>query len=95
MNKIQSALGLAEASLVAVEAEIAARNAGVSGVGTLGQLDHIRASCREIISQLESGKIRRTHFGISRIIIDSWPLSSTLGDLLIKTEKAYESIPVG
>lgn len=94
-KKIKMTLVLVKLALKNVEDEINLRRQGKGTVGNLAQLETIRDVLFKILSQIDSGNIpprSMRQSGMGRFIIDSWPIDSKLGELIIKAEQAYKNL---
>lgn len=58
-------------------------------------LEIVRTRLKEMLESLEAEKLpdrANRNRGIGRIVIDSWPLDSELGELVTEAEQAYIDI---
>jgi hypothetical protein len=88
----EKALGVVAAALNAIDEELQRRREGRGSVSNVEQLVAFRKELVHWYQLLESNALpnkdaRRP--GMSRVIVDSWPFDSALGQLLISAEKAY------
>lgn len=58
----------------------------------LSQINKINKDLKQMSESLENKKISWSYIGFGNIIIDSWPLDSNLGDLLLDAEQEYKKL---
>ena len=95
MSQRQRAIGLARRALVELEQEIAKHECSAGTVSTPAELATFRKHLGKILEQLKRDQIpppTQREFGMGHAIADSWPLNSSLGDLLISAEQAYREL---
>ena len=83
-----------QSAIDSIDNELAKNKDGKGGEGSPDQLVVFRNSLVDAIKRLENDLLppkSSRHFGIGRVIADSWPLTSKLGGLLIEAEAAYKS----
>ena len=90
MNKQGRALALIRAARTAAEEELIRHR---EGKGTVGSLRQLEAVCEKLITmeQLVNEKafppIAERDQGMGRMVVDSWPMESSLGELVLKAEQ--------
>lgn len=94
MAGVEKAQASVDAALAALDAELERWCTGRGTIGNPQQLALLRRILVEIADTLRSGDLpnrvdRRP--GIGRTVVDSWPLNSELGRLLIEAEEAYRA----
>lgn len=81
-----------ERALAAVTEELGRHAQGVGAISDIDQLLKMRSQLEEMQGQLSSGNLpsrdSRTR-GLGRVIADSWPLGSELGEVILAAEQAY------
>ncbi len=95
MNRIQRTLELSNHALVLLEEEIRRHDQGTGTVGTLPQLLECKRQLREMITQVETGKVpsrAERLYGMGHMVADSWPLTTELGEALLAAEQAYRAL---
>lgn len=90
MNKKEKAIAIAVQALEELTLELA-REQGVNQ----SQLLQFKRHLEKIIWQLENDQLPEKsgrEFGLGQAVIDSWPLGSSLGNLLCSAEQAYRNV---
>ena len=72
--------------------EIDKHNNGIGTVSNLKQLENIKNILLKIQDEINNDKLSFTNFGLGRMIVDSWPFDSILGQNIIKIEQNYLSL---
>jgi hypothetical protein len=95
MSKTEKAIELIRKAHTLVAEEIAACIAGNGTIGTLSQLKTVQKELeemeRKVIYDLVPPRAARGR-SMGRMICDSWPLGSVLGDSVLAAEEAYVRI---
>lgn len=76
-----------------VATQLAQRAAGVAGDGTVGELQQIDAELRALETRLASGQLPpkdERWLGATRIVTDTWPFESKLGQHILKLADRYK-----
>lgn len=92
MNKREIALSLVRDAVAAVLGELGLHERGGGGVSNPQQLAAFQKELTRMLSELESSDLRplsQRSSSMGRVIVDSWPLGSELGELIIRAEGAY------
>lgn len=76
-------------AIKAIDAELSSQSQGHGTVSNPIQLQKFRAYFEKMRNEIENESLSKTSFGISHAIVDSWPLNSALGELLVRAEQAY------
>jgi hypothetical protein len=77
-------------ALAAVQDEIARHERGEGSVSDVQQLTKICLCLQEMGRLLaEGGSAEAPRFGLGRMITDSWPLGSAVGDAVLRAEQGY------
>ncbi|MGP3975916.1 hypothetical protein ACTWQF_18300 [Streptomyces sp. 8N114] len=95
MTKTQRALKAVEAALAAIEEELSEHAAGRGTVGNPKQLKTFRANLEILQGQVMLGTLPprgQRLSGMARVITDSWPSDSSLGEALLTAEQRYLSL---
>ena len=80
------------ALLQAVTSELSQRQAGVPGAGSVGELQLIRNELVDVAAKAESGTLPpqgQRWLGASRIVTDTWPNDSELGNRIVGLASKY------
>ncbi|WKJ90898.1 hypothetical protein QZJ86_01875 [Methylomonas montana] len=92
MSKRDVALQRINEAIIAIQEELKRCEFGKEGVSNPHQLVVFLQELRQMESELGNRDPalprKRTH-GLGRVIADSWPLGSVLGDLIVRAEIAY------
>lgn len=89
---LESVAALVRAALAAVDEEIEQWRWGRGTVGSEPQLKHIRHRLSEMLGHLAAGWLpprENRAADLSRVIADSWPFGSALGEVIVEAERAY------
>jgi hypothetical protein len=92
MNDVETVLRRLESAIEAIDAEIARHEAGNGEVSNRQQLRSFRDALAEAFRRVESGHVppkASRSGGLARVIVDSWPFNSALGDAIIAAEDGY------
>ncbi|GAA2514772.1 hypothetical protein [Pilimelia columellifera] len=92
LRRIRQAKVAAASALAALEIELERTRVGKGAVSTEQELALIYRHLRSMADCLDTGNLPDSGNrprGIGRVVTDSWPIESTLGELLIAAEKAY------
>lgn len=95
MNQTEKVLHLVRTAQSALNEELARCRAGASTVGPLNQLTKVQATLGAIESVVQSGILPPPCdriSGVGRMITDSWPNDSELGNMILEAEQAYRSL---
>jgi len=97
-KKIKKVLSFTQQALDELKEEMQRHESGNGKVSSPVQLKKMYKFFDEILKELESGKIPSKEMrnrGVGKVIIDSWPFDSPLGEILLKAEQAYLDLPNG
>jgi hypothetical protein len=92
MKSTTKALVAINRAIAAIDVSLAKHDIPATGPASMAQLTDFR---RELLSMLDNLQNQdwprrdQIHQHIGRIIVDSWPLDSELGDMLIRAENMY------
>ena len=92
MSKIERVLGLIRAAHRAVSDELVRAATGTGSVGTTAQLTSVKQKLEEMERAIASGDLPPKPLrdrGMGRMVSDSWPLGSSLGEMVLLAEFAY------
>jgi hypothetical protein len=92
MSEHAEALRLISAARSAAEEELSRHRAGRRTVGSLAQLQLICESLADMERDVEHSTVPPASArdrGMGRMIVDGWPLSSSLGSLVLCAEQAF------
>ena len=81
----------------ALNKEIGKHYKGEKAEGHLDQLISFKNCFLDALNKVEKNSLpplSNRHLGIAHVIVDSWPLKSNLGEILIKAEHAYKACKV-
>jgi hypothetical protein len=82
-------------AFIEIDEEIERHRTGQGTVGTPQQLECCKAELASIQAAIRRGvlppKVARTS-GMGRMIVDSWPLDSNLGNILLEVEHEYQRL---
>lgn len=95
MNQAEKVLHLVSKAKSALNEELERYRAGESTVGPLNQLTKVEATLGAIELAVQSGILpppRDRISGVGRIITDSWPNDSELGNMVLAAEQAYRAL---
>lgn len=88
----EKVLEMVRTALHQVNAEIDRHQRGQGTVGTPEQLGQCRRTLEAMEKRVDSGSLppkAERHSGMGRMVVDSWPLGSALGGLILEAEQAY------
>lgn len=92
IDRTDHTLQLIKTAKLAVDQELERCTVGTGTVGTLSQLTTIRKKLEAmevtILSDAMPPQSNRDR-GMGHMISDSWPLGSTLGEIVLSAEEAY------
>lgn len=92
MNQVDQAKASVQSALEGVNAAL------LQGIGDeymRNNLKRFKTILEEMLSAMVSGKLpppETRNRGMGRVIVDSWPSDSRLGELIIKAEDSYQEI---
>ncbi len=89
----ENALAVIETALDAVMEAIAAFHDGTPKPWALAQLEGCRRALELMKRQLTTGMLpprSERYTGMGRMIVDSWPWGTELGDVISRAEHAYQ-----
>jgi hypothetical protein len=92
MNKTEHTLELIRTAHRAVSDELARSATGTGVVGTPVQLTSVKQKLEEMERAITSDALPPRplrHRGMGRMVSDSWPLGSSLGEMVLSAESAY------
>ena len=76
-----------------VEKELANRESGQPGVGTAEELTYIRDELVGVEARIASGRIplpKHRYLASTRIVSDTWPFNSALGERICRLADLYQ-----
>ncbi len=88
----QKALAWVRRALQRLGDELARHRAGCGQVGTIGELETFRSNLLAMEREIEVGSVSGSYLGMGRVIVDSWPWDSTLGEALLAAEQEYRAL---
>ncbi|GAA2786520.1 hypothetical protein [Crossiella cryophila] len=92
----ESAVTAVRAALTAVEAELDRWRSGRGTVGSESQLDGFQRMLRQMLTHLEANRPTGNHYpGMGRVVTDSWPFNTELGELVVTAERAFREAGTG
>lgn len=95
MNQFDKVLLLVQQAQQELNEEFARHQNGVATVGTLFQLQQVQDTLGCIEQFVRNNKLPPTSersTGMGRMIVDSWPDNSELGNILLIVEQAYRKL---
>jgi hypothetical protein len=95
MNQTEKVLHLVRTAQSALNEEVARCRAGAPTVGPLNQLTKVQTTLGNIALVVQSGVLpapRDRLSGVGRMITDSWPNDSELGNMVLEAEQAYRAL---
>ena len=97
-KKIKKVISFTRQALKELREEMQRHELGNGKVSSPAQLKKMYKFFDEILTELESGEIppkEMRNRGVGKVIIDSWPFDSLLGEILLNAEQAYLKLPNG
>lgn len=94
-KKLEKAISYINIALREIDLEIKRHKQGCSTLSNVEELLKFREYLMVILNDLKTGSIPSQdlrRFGMGHIIVDSWPLNSKLGDILLKVEQFYRDL---
>lgn len=95
MSEYEKASQALRIAILAVDEELAQHRQGAGTVSTPAQLAAIREELENWAREITSGAVTprsARNSGLGRMITDSWPLSSKLGQVVLAAEESYVSL---
>ena len=94
-KQYQSAVTAVSTALSAIRDEIARHEEGRGEVSSIRQLTSFQDVLTSVAQRLEAGDVPPRggrYLGITRVVNDSWPLDSHLGELIARAEHRYRDL---
>jgi len=79
-------------AIYAIDNELRSKKLPVSGAMSTEQLEQFRFALTKMLHSLDSDSTTEpvlSNGGLGRVIIDSWPLNSSLGEIILEAEQLY------
>lgn len=88
-NCIGKAVQAVTKAVAAIEAELQRHSDGRGEVSSPAQLTTLKDALLRMRAELQSGQISLSEVGVGRVIADSWPFDSRLGQMIVQAEQDY------